>query len=344
MKSNHVFDYVDFGVLHKYLELDDVTDLACKNHGELWITSNTKGHFRVEEVILETEIERIANQIANKMQKEFNPSHPSLEGDVQGMNVDYRIGCVHSYLSPLGTTIVIRKVRKNAFLTYDGLVSSKTISKDALNMLIVAVKGKANIIIIGETGSGKTELLKFLIRYIPKNDVLVTIEDSMEFNVKNISPQLSCTAFRVRENFSYRELLSMSLRLNIQRILLQEARGKEVSDLMDAMATGHSVMTTMHARYAESIPSRIKQMLKDDIESYDSLKKRIYDLVDLVIHVEKVEVNHTIHRKVQSIVEFDYDPISDTCQEVMVYENGKGIQSFSKKMLKRLAKNLMVEI
>lgn len=344
MKNNNVFDYVDFGILQRYLELEDVTDLACKNHGEIWITSNTNGHHRVEEIIQESEIERIANQIANKMQKEFNPSHPNLEGDVQGKLEDYRIGCVHSYLSPLGITLVIRKVRKNAFLTFDGLVTSKTISKDALNMLILSVKGKANILIIGETGSGKTELLKFLIRYIPKTDVVVTIEDSMEFNVKNISPQLSSTAFRVRDNFSYRELLSMSLRLNVQRILLQEARGKEVSDLMDAMATGHSVMTTMHARYAESIPSRIKQMLKDDVESYDSLKKRVYDLVDLVVHVEKVEINHSVYRKVQSIVEFDYDPVTNNCQEYLVYENGKALNSLSKKLIKRLAKNLMVEI
>lgn len=321
--NNRCFDEVDFGCLQKLLEEDEVTDVACKNGNEVWVTSNSKGHYRTPLMIQEAEVERIANQIANKMQKEFNPANPSLEGDIQKNDNDYRVGCVHSHLSLEGTTLVIRKVRKKSFLTYEKLVNDGTISKKGLDLLILAVKGKANILVIGETGSGKTELLKFFIPFIPKNEVIVTIEDSMEFNVKSIAPYLSYTAFRIRPNFSYSTIISMALRLNVQRILLQEARGDEVRDLIDAISTGHTVMTTMHAKSADNVPSRICQMIKNDTESYDSLKKRVYALFDLVIHMEKIETKNGIVRKVKAIHEFCYEAMQDKCHLVEIYGNDK---------------------
>ncbi len=339
---DEIFSTVDFGEINYYLSLDDVTDCALKNGDELWVTSNIHGHYLSDTKIPQVEVERIANQIAHKMNKEFNPSNPSLEGDIQGSEFDYRIGCVHRFLSPAGTSMVIRKVRKKAYLTQEYLVKSNYITQPALNVLIAATKGRANIIIIGETGSGKTELLKFLIRYIPSSDVVVTIEDSMEFNVREVAPHCSCNAFRIRENVSYRDLISMSLRLNVQRILLQEARGEEVNDLLEAMSTGHSVMTTMHAKDADTIVSRIKQMLKNSQESFDSLRKRVYSLVDIVVCVEKIETKQGIIRRVSSITEFLYDPITDEARESVIYIPYQPIKSLSDSLMHAISKHIQV--
>lgn len=334
------FNEIDFGILDILLQQADITDIACKNGCEIWVTSNTEGHYRSSMLIQEEEIIRIANQIANKMQKEFNPVHPSLEGDIQKDDVDYRIGCVHRYLSPLGTTLVIRKVRKRCYLTYDKLIEDQTISKVGLELLILATKGKANLLFIGETGSGKTELLKFLMTYIPTHEVVVTIEDSMEFNMHGIVPNNSITSFRVRHNFSYSQLISMALRLNVQRILLQEARGVEVNDLIDAMSTGHTVMTTMHARSADHVVSRIMQMTKNPNESYTSLKKRVYALFDLVICLEKKQTDKGIVRKVVAITEFIYNPNLDQCETNKIYDCGKIENHVSQGLTKQLRRNM----
>lgn len=333
------FNEVDFGVLENLLQQPDITDVACKNGCEIWVTSNTEGHYRSNMMIQEIEVVRIANQIANKMQKEFNPVHPNLEGDIQKDHVDYRIGCVHRYLSPLGTTLVIRKVRKTCFLTYDQLVAEKSITKVALELLILAVQGKANMLIIGETGSGKTELLKFLMTYIPSHEVVVTIEDSMEFNMHEIAPHSSITSFRVRQNFSYSSLIAMALRLNVQRILLQEARGIEVNDLIDAMSTGHTVMTTMHARSADHLVSRIMQMTKNPSENYASLKKRVYALVDFVVCLEKKQTPKGIERQVTTITELIYKPNLDECETNKIYDCGKIENQLSKELAKRMLRN-----
>ncbi len=332
------FDHVDFGDLQQFLDYPDVTDVSCKNDGEVWLTSNERGHYLSDVKVYEKEVMRIASQIANKMQKEFNPANPNLEGDIQGKEEDYRVGCVHRHLSPFGTTLVIRKVRKKLFLSYSQLLRDKSISKEALHLLILAVKSGMNMIFIGETGSGKTELLKFLSQYIPKEEVVVTIEDSMEFNLNQLISDLSCTAFHLREGVTYQQIVAMSLRLNVQRILLQEARGEEVDDLLDAMSTGHTVMTTMHARSVETVCSRIKQMLKSSQESYDHLQARVYGLVDLVVFMEKEKTKKGTHRKVKQIARYQYFSKENRWECNLVYDYNKKLFPMSSDFIQKLIK------
>ena len=335
-----IFEKVNFGVLQNILDDKDVTDVSCKNCNEVWVTSNTRGHYLTDVTIDEQEILRIVNQIANKMHKQFNPAHPSLEGDIQGEEVDYRVGCVHSYLSVNGTCFNLRKVRKTRFLDYDSLIGDKYVSKAALDSLITAVRGRANLVVLGQTGSGKSELLKFLSQYIPDNEVIVTIEDSLEFNVKSLNPTSSCISFRVKDNFSYSDIIAMSLRLNVKRIMLQEARGREVRDLLDAMSTGHNVMTTMHARNADVLVSRIKQMLDDDSESFESLKKRVYSLIDLVVYIDAIETSEGISRRIGAITEYIYNPKTDTCSEKNIYRANGRCYRFSDSLNSMINNNL----
>jgi pilus assembly protein CpaF len=338
--NEDLFSKVNFGSLMPLLDDVDVTDVSCKNKNEVWVTSNSKGHYLTTVKMDEKEILRIVNQIANKMHKQFNPAHPSLEGDIQGADVDYRVGCVHNYLSVNGTCFNLRKVRKTQYLNYDQLIKDKYVSKSALNSLILAVKGKANIVIIGNTGSGKSELLKFLSQYIPVNDVIVTIEDSLEFNVKTINPAASCISFRVKDKYSYSDIIAMSLRLNVKRIMLQEARGGEVKDLLDAMSTGHNVMTTMHARGANVLVSRIKQMLKDDNESFESLKKRVYSLIDLVVYIDAIETSEGIFRRIGSITEYLYDPKNNCCSDKNIYKANGRCYKYSDSLMDLINNNL----
>lgn len=327
---NNVFDNIDFKSLTKYINDKNITDISCRNNNEIWITSNTKGHYRSKIRITKEEIDTIANQVANKMEKEFNPFNPCLEGDIYGSDINLRVSAIHEYLANDGTSLALRKVTKRQLLTKDYLVKSNYCTEEAIDFLIKATKAKANIIIIGETGSGKTELLKFLATHIPNDQVIVTIEDSLEFNIKELNPKASCTAFRVKKDFDYTSIIAMSLRQNVSRLLLQEARGKEVLDLLNAMSTGHSVMTTIHAKGSEGLGIRVKQMLDDDRESLESINMRLYSLVDVVVFLKK-RLDDRVYRYIDNITEFSVDLKTNEPINKKIYQKD-GKLSLSKRM------------
>ena len=336
MSEINVFDKIDFKGLDTYLYDQDVTDINCRNNNEIWLTSNTKGHYKVQKHITKEEIDNIAYQVANKMEKEFNPYNPCLEGDIITDDINLRVSAIHEHLSNDGTSLALRKITRKSILSKEYLINTKYCSEQAIDLLIKATIAKANIIIVGETGCGKTELLKFLATHIPNNQVIITIEDSLEFNIKDINPNASCTAFRVKDGFDYCSIIAMCLRQNVTRLLLQEARGKEVLDLLNAMSTGHSVMTTIHAKDSTKLGVRVKQMLLDSNETIDSINMRLYSLVDLVVHIEKKVDEHGVFRYIDNIVEYDYDYETNTCINKLIYKYNTKLKPISKNLKERI--------
>ncbi|MFI3284138.1 MAG: ATPase, T2SS/T4P/T4SS family [Erysipelotrichaceae bacterium] len=332
---NEYFDEIDFKGLKKYIQDPDVTDIHCRNNKEVWVTSNKKGHYKIQIKITKEDIFMIANQVANKMEKEFNPSSPCLEGEISGKKTDIRISAIHPHLSVSGTSLALRKVSKQKKLEDDYLLKTDYITQEGLNFLKWLVQGNANILIVGETGSGKTELLKYLATHIPSNQVIATIEDSLEFNIKEIHPSASCSAFRVKKEFDYASVIAMCLRQNIDWILLQEARGSEVNDLLEAMSTGHSVMTTMHAKGSKEVSIRVKQMLHDSSENIESIKLRLYSLVDAVIYIRKKQIPYS-YRYIEDIVIYQYDEKTHQCINHEVYKAGEKMKAIPKFLKEKL--------
>ena len=336
MSNLNIFDKIDFKGLDKYIYDKDVTDINCRNHNEIWVTSNSKGHYKLKKSITKEEIDNIAYQVANKMEKEFNPYNPCLEGDIITNDLNLRVSAIHEHLANDGTSLALRKITRRSILSKAYLVKTNYCSQDAIELLIKATIAKANIIIVGETGSGKTELLKFLALHIPNNQVIVTIEDSLEFNIKDINPKASCTAFRVKDGYDYSSIIAMSLRQNVSRLLLQEARSKEVLDLLNAMSTGHSVMTTIHAKDSTKLGVRIKQMLLDSNETLESINMRLYSLVDLVVHIEKKVTDNGVVRYIDSITEYEYDYDKNQCINRPIYKHNNKIKTVSKALKERI--------
>ena len=336
MNELNIFDKIDFKGLDKYINDKDVTDINCRNSNEIWVTSNTKGHYRIKKNISKDEIDNIAHQVANKMEKEFNPYNPCLEGDIITDDINLRVSAIHEHLSNDGTSLALRKITRKSILSKKYLVDTDYCSEELIDLLIKATIAKANIIIVGETGCGKTELLKFLALHIPTNQVIVTIEDSLEFNIKDINPKASCTAFRVKEGFDYSSIIAMSLRQNVSRLLLQEARGKEVLDLLNAMSTGHSVMTTIHAKDSTKLGVRIKQMLLESNETLDSINMRLYSLVDLVVHIDKKVTDKGVFRYISTVTEYSYDYDTNQCINRQLYKHNTKLKPLSKYLKERI--------
>ncbi len=214
--NDSLFSNIDFGPLKEYLDDDDITDISYSNGG-LWLKSLSKGVYRSEKQDVNNAlVEKIAFQCSNVMGKSFNMAHPFLDSE----STELRMNFVHSSIARNGIAAVFRKTPAKIRLEKEKLIKEKYINLDIHNFLIHAVEGHCNIIVCGETGSGKTELVKYLASHTAYNEKIITIEDTLELHLDRIFPERDIVAMKTKTLASYSDVLVTCLRQNPTWILL----------------------------------------------------------------------------------------------------------------------------
>ena len=170
--NDAIFSQIDFGPLKEFLEEDDITDISYSNGGQIWLKTLSKGVFKVERGEINNPLmEKIAFQCANTMGKTFNMAHPFLDAE----SAELRMNFVHDSIATNGVACLIRKTPAKIRLNKEKLLNEKYITEELHEFLIECVHGRCNIIVAGETGSGKTELVKYLASHTKENEKLITI-------------------------------------------------------------------------------------------------------------------------------------------------------------------------
>ena len=212
-----VFDQIDFGELKKYLDDPDVTDISYSNGGQLWLKTLSKGIFRVEEPSVNNAfMEKLAFQCANVMGKTFNMAAPFLDAE----SAELRLNFVHDSIARNGIAVVLRKTPAKVRLEKDKIIAEKYVTLDIHDFLLKCVEGHCNIVVSGETGSGKTELVKYLAAHTAENEKLITIEDTLELHLDRIFPHRDIVAMKTNNIASYSDVLVTCMRQNPKWILL----------------------------------------------------------------------------------------------------------------------------
>jgi len=170
------------------------------------------------------------------------------------------VNAVHRSVSPFGTTLALRFSESKLVLNYQNF--SDFAPPNVLNLLEAMVKTRGNIVISGETGSGKTELQKFLTGFIPFEEKIVLIEDTADSRLKEIYPEKDINSWISSEIVSFTDLIKAALRNNPTWIILSETRGKEAYEMLQAVLSGHKMITTLHAVDVRAIPKRFVNMIK----------------------------------------------------------------------------------
>ena len=185
MKDN-IFEGMDFGPLKEYLDNDDITDISYSNGGQIWLKSLTKGIFQVERPeINNVMMEKLAFQCSNVMGKTFNMASPFLDAE----SAELRMNFIHESISTNGIACVIRKTPAKIRLNKDKLINERYTTIEIHDFLIKCVEGHCNIIVSGETGSGKTEFVKYMAAHTKYDEKLITIEDTLELHLDKIFPE-----------------------------------------------------------------------------------------------------------------------------------------------------------
>lgn len=276
-----------FGPLWSFVASDEITDIDY-NGREIWLTNIFNERFKanssfVEKNITPAFVEQFTQRIANVVSRQFNKRNPELEAETDNL----RVTILHESVAKSGRSISIRKTPPLIRLTEETAISDNFCSREILNLLINCIVAKMNITFCGMPGIGKTECIKFFSQYIPANERVITIEDTMEIRYSQTNPGKDCIEMKVSDEiFGYSEAIKTSLRLNPKWIMLSEARSKEVKYLLESWSTGIHGLTTLHTDDVRNIPDRILNMLESRVDA-DRMENDIYQALDVGVLIRK---------------------------------------------------------
>ncbi len=339
--QDNMFAQIDFGSLKPYIDADDVTDISYSNGGQIWLKTLSKGVYRVENpAINDNFMEKLAFQCANVMGKTFNMAYPFLDAE----SAELRLNFVHRSIARNGVAVVVRKTPAKIRLEKEKILREKYITLDIHDLLVKCVTGHCNILVCGETGSGKTEFVKYLASKTVENEKIITIEDTLELHLDKIYPHRDIVSMKTNNIASYTEVLVTCMRQNPKWILLSEVRSAEaVLAVRNSISSGHYILSTIHADKAASIPNRMYSLLEtnQDIEQF---LKSIYRYIQLGIYVRGYQDKKTRRfiREIAEVTEFYVTEDNEAKYNVIYQKTAKG-REIKRKPSKHLYEYLEIQ-
>ena len=325
--NNTIFDQIDFGALKEFLDDDDITDISYSNGGQVWLKSLNKGVIKVERPEINNELmEKIAFQCSNVMGKTFNMASPFLDAE----SAELRLNFVHDSIATNGIACVIRKTPAKIRLNKEKLLKEDYVSLPMHDFLFKCVEGHCNIIVSGETGSGKTELVKYLASHTNENENIIPIEDTLELHLDRIFPHRDIVAMKTNNIASYSDVLVTCMRQNPRWILLSEVRSAEaVTAVRNSISSGHNILSTIHSDKASGIPMRLYSLLETNLD-VDQFVKTIHRYIHLGVHVKGYMSKKygRFQREIVEVAEFYVDEDNEARTNVLYKKGMDGVEVY----------------
>lgn len=309
-------EVADIGVIDRLIQKNpNITDISF-NGRFLTIETNDnkytyglkKGEQKIDEDYIQNLVNRFALREGSKG-KNFSSGNPIFNG----FNNNIRVSATHSSLSPVGTTMSLRISKPELALNEKNF---HNFAPDFIyeNILVKAVKAHANIIISGETGTGKTELQKLLIGSIPFEDKIIMIEDVAEMHLTDLYPDKDIfswittsgeTQEASKKGISISLHVKNALRNNPKWLIISETRGAEAYEMFQAVLSGHNLITTLHAISNDAVPRRFVGMssLGFDVDE-KLLEEDFLRYMHLGVHIKKKIINGHVLRYLDELAEF----------------------------------------
>lgn len=235
-------------------------------------------------------LEDVIQQIVSRSNRQVNESVPIVDARLVDGS---RVNVVLDPVALNGPILTIRKFPEEA-ITMDELIRWESISQEAADYLRVLVQAGYNIFVSGATSTGKTTFLNVLADYIPKSERIITIEDSAELQLHDIS---NLVRLEVRQadsegisTVTLRDLIKTSLRMRPDRIIVGEVRGPEALDMLQANNTGHDgSLSTGHANSPEDMLSRLETMILMGTDMpLRAIRKQISSAIDIIVQLGRL--------------------------------------------------------
>lgn len=300
-----------FGLLDSIISDDSITEVMINGADNIFIEKNGKLQKLDKQFESQRRLEDIIQRIVGLAGREVNQANPIVDTRLPDGS---RVNVVLPPIALCGPTMTIRKFSKTP-MTIERLIQYGSLTQEIADKLELLVRAKYNIFICGGTGSGKTTFLNALSNYIPKDERVITIEDSAELQITGVENLVSLETRNANASgagqITIRDLIKSSLRMRPERIVVGEVRGGEALDMLQAMNTGHDgSLSTGHANSTRDMLSRLETMVLQGAAGLplEAIRQQIASAVDIIIHLSRLR-DHS--RKTMEIT------------EVVGYENGQ---------------------
>lgn len=300
-----------FGLLDSIIKDDSITEVMINGPKEIFIEQNGRLFKMEKQFESERRLEDVIQRIVGLAGREVNQANPICDTRLPDGS---RVNVVLPPVALCGPTLTIRKFSKTP-MTIEKLIRYGSITREIADKLELLVRAKYNIFICGGTGSGKTTFLNALSNYIPKDERVITIEDSAELQIVGVENLVRLETRNANAagagQITIRDLIKSSLRMRPERIVVGEVRGGEALDMLQAMNTGHDgSLSTGHANSTQDMLSRLETMVLQGAPGLplEAIRQQIASAVDIIIHLSRLRDKS---RKTMEIT------------EVTGYENGQ---------------------
>ena len=335
-------------ILQDLLEDDSVTEIMINGYKNIFIERQGKlhrypGHFSDNEKLYQV-IQQVASG-ANRMVNERNPIVDAR------LNDGSRVNIILPPISIDGATMTIRKFAKEP-MTLAWLCEREAFSEEIAKFLKILVRARYNIFISGGTGSGKTTLLNGMSNCIPKDERIITIEDSAELKLNGIDNLVRLemrNANVAGENqVDMKELIKAALRSRPDRIIVGEVRGEEALSMLNAMNTGHDgSISTGHANSCKDMLKRIETMVLMGVDMpVEAIRGQMASAID-VMEISEITGMAASQVALHSLFEMNEDDEltmrSELCDQKKLKEYGQ-YEAYQKLMESFKARDQPVEI
>ena len=323
-----VFDsFRRLDLLSELLDDGSVSEIMINSPSEIFVERKGRmerwqGSFQSEEQLAD-----LIQQIVSRINRAVNTKSPIVDARLEDGSR------VHVVLPPIalkGPTVTIRKFPEP--ITMKKLIQLESLTEEASRFLQSLVRSSYNIFISGGTNSGKTTFLNALSQYIPKEERIITIEDSAELQIQSVENLVSLETRNANAEgegaVSISDLIKASLRMSPNRIIVGEVRGKECLDMLNAMNTGHDgSISTGHANSSTDMLKRMETMVLSGADlPLPSIRNMIASAIEIMVHLGRTK-DHK--RRVLEI------------SEVMGIENGEiklnKLYQYNGKVLEKLS-------
>lgn len=332
------------GVLGQIITDSDITEVMINGYQDIFIEKN--GQLRKLENHFESrqELETIITKFVSQAGRVVNESEPIVDTHLSDGS---RVNVVMPPVALNGPIVTIRRFPKEA-MTVRKLIEYGSITPEVAEFLALLVRARYNIFVSGGTGSGKTTFLNALSNFIPGDERIITIEDSAELQIRNITNLVRLETRNAGPDGSgaitIKDLIKSALRMRPDRIVVGEVRGAEALDMLQAMNTGHDgSLSTGHANSTYDMLSRLETMVLQGAAGLplEAIRQQIGSAVDIVIHLSRLRDKS---RRTLEIVEIlGYDRETHTYKVNPLYEFIESPESRKEKVvgMLRRTKNAM---